>query len=278
MKINNVIILAAGKGTRMGPIGEECPKVLWPLLNFQLLEWQVLFAKRLLPRAKIFINSFYYNKELINAFSESEILNSTELVIEDEKLDIGGGIHNIAQKIGYSGYTLVLNADQFIMFDQKYLSELEKQFDPKMTGLLITKKVDIAKGYNTFIFEENKIKEIEKYKHGMEGEGETYTGVSVICMDNLERHQGESSFFNSVANYKKDLVLFNNCDELEYWDFGTLERYIDAVKELSRSKSLFLNWIENESKAKIEKFRDTNGYKFRNFKINLNENKVSLAR
>ena len=47
--LNNTraLILAAGKGTRMGEIGKVLPKVLWPIYERSLLELQVQYAKSL---------------------------------------------------------------------------------------------------------------------------------------------------------------------------------------------------------------------------------------
>ena len=58
MKVDHVLILAAGKGTRMGKIGEIVPKVIWPVFNKSLLELQVAYARSLAPTAQIHINLY----------------------------------------------------------------------------------------------------------------------------------------------------------------------------------------------------------------------------
>ena len=58
MKVDNILILAAGKGTRMGEIGKKIPKVLWPIFDKTLLEWQILYAKQFVGNAQIYINIF----------------------------------------------------------------------------------------------------------------------------------------------------------------------------------------------------------------------------
>ena len=58
MKVDHVLILAAGKGTRMGKIGKVLPKVLWPIFAKNLIELQVSFAKKLAPNSNIYANVF----------------------------------------------------------------------------------------------------------------------------------------------------------------------------------------------------------------------------
>ena len=50
MQIDHILILSAGKGTRMGNIGKNLPKVLWPVLSKSLLELQVAYAQKLAPK------------------------------------------------------------------------------------------------------------------------------------------------------------------------------------------------------------------------------------
>ena len=55
MKIDYALLLAAGYGTRMGIIGKELPKVLWPVYEKTLLELQVDYLKELGVK-NIFLN------------------------------------------------------------------------------------------------------------------------------------------------------------------------------------------------------------------------------
>ena len=45
MKVDNALILAAGKGTRMGNVGKILPKVIWPIFEKTILELEVAYAK-----------------------------------------------------------------------------------------------------------------------------------------------------------------------------------------------------------------------------------------
>ncbi len=65
MQVKNALILAAGKGTRMGEIGKRLPKVLWPIFEKSALELEVAYAKEL-GAENIYINSHHYTDELLS--------------------------------------------------------------------------------------------------------------------------------------------------------------------------------------------------------------------
>ena len=58
-----VLILAAGLGTRMGPLGEVLPKVLWPVFEKTLLELQIHFARELGAKS-IYVNTFHQGAKI----------------------------------------------------------------------------------------------------------------------------------------------------------------------------------------------------------------------
>ena len=79
MKVDNVLILAAGAGTRMGEIGKKLPKVLWPVFEKSILELEVLYAEEL-GAQNIYINTYNYKEKLISFYKDSEILQRATLI------------------------------------------------------------------------------------------------------------------------------------------------------------------------------------------------------
>lgn len=124
MKVDNVLILAAGKGTRMGQIGKIIPKVIWPIFNKSILELEVHYAKKFNPK-KIFINLYNSKDTVLNFTKGKAIFDEVEFIVEKETLDIGGAIHNLATKLDYQGNLLILNSDQFILLSEDKLVEFE---------------------------------------------------------------------------------------------------------------------------------------------------------
>jgi mannose-1-phosphate guanylyltransferase len=234
MIVDNIIILAAGKGTRMGEIGKDLPKVLWPLLDKTLLEWQVLYAKSLFPNAKIHINLFNYKTKILDFMRENEeSFKNINILEEKEELDVGGAIHNLAKTLGYKGKLLILNGDQFLFFSNKLdLIQINEN-----ENLMMAYDVNTSMGYNALKVESD-------YLQGVINNSElkpntaivTYTGMSIIELTALLPTSGKSKFFETVISSNLSKTKVEILNELEYWDFGTYERYIDSVAKLLSQK------------------------------------------
>ena len=226
MKVDSVLILGAGLGTRMGPVGKSLPKLLWPVFEKSLLELQVEFANSFSPK-KIFINTHYEAKK-IHDHIESKGLN-IEVLHEDELLDIGGGIHNLAEKLNYNGTLLILNGDQFLFFDESTKDKLFKSSESHV-ATLVGLEVDSKSGYNQLLLEKNILSEIAKpdgNKNYL-----TYSGISLINLDKLSHSSGASKFFETVANYKKERIAVIEPSNTEYCDFGTANRYLESMRSV----------------------------------------------
>lgn len=245
MKVDHILILAAGKGTRMGEIGKEVPKVIWPIFRKSLLELQVEYAKRLAPSASIHINLFNYKDKLIEFCRQKKLHESVELVVEEKILDIGGAVHNVASRLNYQGNLLILNSDQFLFFDQlvfkQALIKLE-EFD----GLLFTYKVNSNEGYNALKSTQEKlVGVIPNSELASNQQIETYTGMSLIKLDQLKPTSGESKFFDSVASVNDNKVGTMLISDVEYWDFGTLQRFRHSILNiLTKTESLFVQFLK----------------------------------
>jgi NDP-sugar pyrophosphorylase family protein len=228
MKVDHVLILAAGKGTRMGEIGKELPKVLWPVFEKSILELEVLYA-RALGYENIFINLYNYADKIQSKLNENSTFNGVRILLEEDKLDIGGAVHNLAREVGYKGNLLVLNSDQFIMIDHSLWEEAFLKFS-NADHLLFAYNVNSNDKYNALVTSNNKLVDIiDKTKIEDNKIVETYTGMSLINLEKLSPCLGESNFFESVANYKKANIIVQNIEKSNYWDFGTLPRYWNSI-------------------------------------------------
>ncbi|GEM_PF-395260 len=228
MQIDHCLILAAGFGTRMGPIGHKLPKVLWPVYEKSLLELQVLYAKELGIK-NIYINIHFMKKEILEFVQTHKSFHDVTFLIEEpEILDIGGGIHNLARKasVNYSGKLLVLNADQFFYMEA---SNFHKRVDAFSNDplILFNYLVNPNDGYNALVCnEEREVIELKKNKDILSlSKIETYTGISLIDLSALDKIEGPSNFFESVCPFKDKKVKAILLDDVDYWDFGTVKRF-----------------------------------------------------
>ena len=249
MNIEQCIILAAGFGTRMGPIGKKLPKVMWPLFEYSLLESQILFAKSLGIK-KIYINT-HHQAELIKISSKVNENISVQLIHEEDILGSGGGIHNILNQsdIDKKKPVLILNSDVFYMIDtdsiKEALTELDKNKNIKT--ILFPVKCNKNDSYNRLRIENKKLKEIIP-KNVPSEFNTTYSGVSICHPDRLENSKGESAFFTTIANYKNEDVFVAEDRGWEYWDFGTYNLYHKEIfktlhKALDKKNSTFVNYL-----------------------------------
>ncbi len=228
MQINHCLILAAGFGTRMGPIGQKLPKVLWPVYEKSLLELQVLYARELGVK-NIFINIHYMKYEMIDYIESHSVFKGVTLLIEEpEILDIGGGIHNLARlpEVNYQGRLLVLNADQFFYMNPADFTQRIAPFENDSL-ILFNYLIDPKDGYNSLVC--NAKREVVELKKNADiihlERAETYTGISIIDLASLDKIDGPSKFFESVCPFMKKKVKAVLLNDVEYWDFGTVSRF-----------------------------------------------------
>ena len=261
MQIDHCLILAAGFGTRMGSIGQKLPKVLWPVFEKSLLELQVQYA-RSLGIKDIYINLHYMGDE-IEAFckTKSAFEGVKFLWEKPEILDIGGAIHNLASQpqVKYKGKLLVLNADQFFYIKQEDLFRILEPYK-KNPAVLFSYWVNSSLGYNALEIGPNRIMTgITKNKDLPQGKTvETYTGISLIDLGQLEKVSGVSKFFESVCPYEKKQIATILLENVDYWDFGTVKRYWESMHQIlstyrTRSTHPFLRFLVNEKAMKTWK-------------------------
>lgn len=232
MQIDYCLILAAGFGTRMGEIGKSLPKVLWPVFEKSLLELQVEYAKSL-GIQKIFINLHHQKDIILDYVQGKSVFEGVTFLLEEKILDIGGGVHNLARKVGYQGNLLVLNADQFFLMSKDFIADSVKNLK-NHPALLFSFQVDPRLGYNCLKTDANNLlteiipaKELTQTSVGM-----TYTGNSLVNLGAIKPVEGVSSFFDSVAIYKEEKIAVKSVGDLSYWDFGTAQRYWLSMRKI----------------------------------------------
>lgn len=261
MQINHCLIAAAGFGTRMGEIGKKLPKVLWPVFERSLLELQVAYAKSLgIPN--IYINLHHMGEEIYNFCKTKSVFEDVKFLWEKpDILDIGGGIHNLASQpeVKYRGKLLVLNADQFFYLKKEELLRYLAPYE-KSPCVLFNYWVNSSLGYNAIEVNEKRIiQKIVKNKDlPANKQVETYTGISLIDLEQLKPVPGVSSYFESVAPFEKIQVPAILLENIEYWDFGTVKRYWETTHRILatyrvNSNHPFLRFLVTERALKTWK-------------------------
>jgi mannose-1-phosphate guanylyltransferase len=214
-------------GTRMGLIGQHLPKPLWPIFEKSLLEIQLSFIDKYSPK-KIFINTHHCHELLERVIKTKE--QNIEILHEPTLLGVGGAIHNVKMHHP-SGRLLVINSDQlYLMSENDEKDFLKKSL--KFHQLLLSVDVGAESNYNKLIIDENGL--LTEIKKNCHTSAITYSGVSIVNLEEISYMPGFSNFFDSVANYKNGKVgTFFPKEKCEYWDFGTLKLYLSNIKKIA---------------------------------------------
>lgn len=104
------MLLAAGRGERMGSLTDHCPKPLLPLAGKPLLRHHL----ERLSRAgidEVVVNASYLGDQVEDFLQQqTDLPLSIQVSREAERLETGGGIHNALPLLGEAPF-LLLNAD-----------------------------------------------------------------------------------------------------------------------------------------------------------------------
>ena len=109
----NVLILAAGLGTRLRPLTNDVPKPLVPVVDASILDLQARKA-RAIGNVRLHANAHYLAEQVVEA---GNALGFEKVWVEQpEILGTAGPLRRIYAE-GYRGGLLVMNGDAYCNFD-----------------------------------------------------------------------------------------------------------------------------------------------------------------
>jgi len=108
----NAMILAAGRGTRLGSVGRNIPKVLVPIGGRPLLARQLEYMARE-GFSRVVVNAHHLAEQILSFVESYRGPLDVSCVVEDELLGTSGGVRNALPVIG-GGSFLVLYGDVII--------------------------------------------------------------------------------------------------------------------------------------------------------------------
>lgn len=205
----SVIILAAGKGTRMR---SHLPKVLQPLAGRPLLGHVIETAKKL--QAENIITIYGHGGQLVqDAFVEEKI----QWVEQVEQLGTGHAVQMTLPVLPKEGISLILYGDVPLVRQQTLEQLLEAS---RETGIgMITLTVENPAGYGRIVRESGKIQAIVEHKDASDEQrliNEINTGI--YCVSNAKLHQWLPQLSNDNVQgeyYLTDIVAMAVADGLE---------------------------------------------------------------
>lgn len=217
----SVIILAAGKGTRMN---SRLPKVLQPLAGQPLLAHVIAQAERL--QAERIITVIGHGSEHVKAAFANK---TVEWVEQTEQLGTGHAVQVTLPVLPQTGQSLILYGDVPLI-----KAETLQQLQAAASGgiAMMTLTVDNPTGYGRIVRENNKVTRIVEHKDATPEQHQiTEINTGIYCIDNARLHQWLPKLSNNNAQgeyYLTDIVEMAVAGGLE---IGSVQPEIDFEVE-----------------------------------------------
>jgi len=171
------VILAGGRGTRLGSLTDDLPKPMLPVLGKPFLEHLLNYwAGQGIRR---FIVSAGYRHESIQAhFGKNWQGIEIVMSIEEQPLGTGGGLLHAERLLASDGSFLCLNGDTFFAVEMKELAAFHKRKKASAT-LSLFEPSSQARYEGVGLEEDGKISRWSKRGSGLKG----YANGGVYMMD-----------------------------------------------------------------------------------------------
>lgn len=236
----NVLILAAGLGTRLRPLTNDVPKPLVPVVDASILDLQARKA-RAIGNVRLHANAHYLAEQVVSA---GGTLGFEKVWVElPDILGTAGPLKRIYNE-GYRGGLLIMNGDAYCDFDLKVFVENAQALAAQPNGPQVALlAVDFPK-VNTFrVGADGRLAGVVGRFGATEGAPATFSGVSWYSDEALSRiRDGE---FDIREFWKQELAAgrapFVDMTQLHatWIDMGSPEGLMAAVearlKELGRN-------------------------------------------
>lgn len=231
--INEAIILAGGRGTRLKGVVNDLPKSMAPVNGRPFLEYQLDYLDKW--GIKNLVISVGYKKELIKEHFGAQY-KSIEIVYadEDEPLGTGGGVRNAFQHIeGIAAF--IFNGDTYFDINLQRLHDFRRIKEAEVS-IILRFENDVGRYGRVEFDEEHRITNFEE-KSGNAAEGYINGGVYLMSkpyfmgFDLPEAFSLERDF---LQKYCKTEYFFGLRCFSYFRDIGIPEDYQKAQNEFKR--------------------------------------------
>jgi len=222
-KSNIIIILAAGKGTRMN---SELPKVLHLLKNKPLLSHVIDTSKKLSP-SKIIVVVGYKKDLIINQFKNDNVI----FVEQKQLMGTADAIKNCLPSLkNFNGNVLILSGDVPMITTETLMKFFDHHNKHEALGSLISTDLEDATGYGRVIKNENnQLSEIVEHKDANQEQKsikEINSGVYIfdsktlinkiplIKNDNMQKEYYLPDIFNFINKYQTSIYKIKDYNEI----------------------------------------------------------------
>ena len=238
--IENALILAAGKGTRMWPLTENSPKPLLPICGLPIIERQIQELKKIGVK-KLYILIGYQMKELSDYLGKNKSGIDIQYIVQKEQKGTGHAVNQAKNII--KGNFYCISGD--LIVDSKNLERLKKKKD-ELT-MMVTKVKD---GSNFGVIESMNDRLVSINEKGISGKSTINAGIFLFnekifdAIDNIEKSiRGEYELTDALQAISNDIHI------LEYQGFW---KDIGAPWDLITANEKYMHNLENQIKGTVE--------------------------
>ena len=238
--IENALILAAGKGTRMWPLTENIPKPLLSICGLPIIERQIQELKKVGVK-KLYILIGYQMKELSDYLGKTKFGIDIEYIIQEEQKGTGHAVNQAKNII--QGNFYCINGD--LIINSKNLERL-KENENNLT-MMVT---NVKDGSNFGVIESMNGRLVSINEKGISGKSRINAGLFLFnekifdAIDNIEKSiRGEYELTDALQDISNDIHI------LEYQGFW---KDIGAPWDLITANEKYMHKLKNQIKGTIE--------------------------
>lgn len=225
------VILAGGKGSRLGDLTKNIPKPLLRINDRYFIEY--IFDKIISTGfTEVYISICYLKSKFINLIGHEYKNLKINYVEEETPLGTGGALKNIFERYCFESL-LIFNGDSFCDFN---LDLLIKKYFLERNNIILVCKIEDSRRFGNVVFDKD-LKVIEFKEKKINKTGYINAGVYIIN-DSLKKIKKmsfslEKDFFES--NFLSNLYAYP-CEE-KFIDIGVPEALKLSNKFLSSLKN-----------------------------------------
>ncbi len=236
----NVFLLCAGYGTRLTPITKYIPKPLVPLLNTEMLNYNIFLFNKL--GFKDFVVNVHHLKEIFLNFKPIFDVN-INYSLEDTILGTAGGIKNAELLFKKDEPIIIMNGDIYYNFDVKKVIDYYKSLNNPLALMVLQEDESGNVTSNNQYISSLREKQSDFYKN--EDKKYKFTGLHIISYEMLKYLENEYSCiiekYIELLNTKR-IYSYIDTDK-NYWsDIGTPESLLKTNIDLINNENYYSNY------------------------------------
>ena len=238
--IENALILAAGKGTRMWPLTENIPKPLLSICGLPIIERQIQELRKVGVK-KLYILIGYQMKELSDYLGKTKFGIDIEYIIQEEQKGTGHAVNQAKNII--QGNFYCINGD--LIVDSENLERLKEK--ENYLTMMVT---NVKDGSNFGVIESRNGRLVSINEKGISGESTINAGLFLFnekifdAIDNIEKSiRGEYELTDALQDISNDIHI------LEYQGFW---KDIGTPWDLITANEKYMHKLKNQIKGTIE--------------------------